>query len=572
MGPDILATLWELTQRFGLILAICFVLMQMRSFRKVLSHSSTPREKAFVAVLFGFFGVIGTHEMYMTTLDACPNLRAMAVVTAGILEGPLVGLGAALIAAGHRVFIGGFSSLPCILATLTEGVAAGIAVRHLHLNKLNWKTGFIICACGEAFHMLLVLIMSKPFEKALSLVEVIAVPMILVNSIGVAIVLMIVTLVLKSEEKIGAYQAQKALKIATKTVGYLRTGLNEETAAQTVKIIHSMMDYVAVAITDSTRILAYQGKGADHHYRANTDILPMTRKVIDTGRVMILPDRASIACSVSACPLESGLIVPLTKKDDIVGTLALYRGRDSVMTQVDIEMARGLAKLFAIQLELEEIQQNARRLDRAEIAALQAQINPHFFFNALNTIVSFCRTDVEKARELLIHLGTFFRSTLRDRRSDLISLERELENIRSYLFIEKARFGDSIAVEYSLHHSGSEWFVPPFTLQPLIENSIRHGFAHRGNGHGRVSIETWEEDNMLRITIDDNGVGIPPEKVKRVLDGDDSVADNGGIALKNINDRLVHLYGVGYGLSIESEEGRGTKVFLTIPRESVSIR
>ncbi|MBN1827959.1 MAG: histidine kinase [Deltaproteobacteria bacterium] len=562
---DVVQLLGLLFQRFGLIVVGCFILMQVKPFRRVVTARTTTIERLVIAGVFGLFGIVGNYALYWSPVDAYPNLRAMAVITAGILGGPLVGLGAGLIAGLYRLFLGGFSVIPCALATITEGAMAGAAIHYFKLDRLDWRTGFFVCACGEMYHMLLVLVLSKPFAQAFILVKLIIFPMVLVNSIGTSIIIAIIKLILKSEEKIGAVQAQKALHIATQTVGYLRTGLNDVSASKTVDIIYKMMNYAAVAITDRTRTLAYRGMGADHHRVGDPHLTMSTQEVIRSGRHKILRKRSEIGCSFLECPLASGIIMPLTKQKELLGTLKFFRAEPNNISKLDIEMAVGLSKLFSIQLELEEIQQQSRLVDKAEIKALQAQINPHFLFNSLNTIVSFIRTDSEKARELLVHLGAFFRATLRNGKGDFVTLDKELENIMSYLRIEEARFGDRIAIRYSLNHTDEQWHLPHLTLQPLVENAIRHGLAPKEGG-GVVKIATAEENGILEVSIEDDGIGMSPETVKKIFQGDDGRSEGLGIALKNIDRRLRYLYGAGCGIVIESACGKGTKVSVRIPR------
>ena len=553
-----------LIERFGLIVAGCFILMHFSAFRKIILKRANPGEKFLIALLFGGFGIVGTY-IGVPILGGIANLRGMAVITAGLLGGPLVGMGAGLIAGGHRFMLGGFTALPCGLATSLEGLLAGlISIYLIKENKIDWNTAFAFGVIGESFHMLIVLLISKPFSDALALVEVISFPMIILNSIGAAIFIEIVNIVLREEEKAGAIQAQKALKIARKTIGYLRTGLNFQSAEETVRIIHKMTDVTAVAITDHNKILAYKGSGEDHHNVGKEEFTSATANAIQTGRYKIVNNKADIGCPVPDCPLHCGVIVPLKKKGNVVGTLKLYRGKGSRISQVDVELATGLAHLFSTQLELEEIQQQAQLLNRAEIKALQAQINPHFLFNALNTIVSFCRTDIEKARELLIHLGNFFRSTLKDGNKELVSLEKELENLRSYLIIEEARFGDRIKISYKLNHGNDKWYIPQFTLQPLVENAIKHGLSHNDNG-GIITIETRKMNGNLQLIIEDNGIGISKENLEKILDAGRASQDGHGIAITNINQRLKFIYGPEYQITIKSKKGSGTKIYLKIP-------
>ena len=557
----------KLIEHFGLIVAGCFILMRFSGFRKIIVKRANTNEKFLITLFFGGFGIIGTY-MGVPLLDAIANLRGMASITAGLLGGPFVGMGAGLIAGGHRFMLGGFSALPCGLSTLIEGFLAGLISSYLRQERLDWKTGFTFGVVGESLHMVIVLLIGRPFPEALELVKVVALPMILVNSLGIVVLIEIINSIFREEEKAGAVQAQKALNIATKTVGYLRTGLNSQSAGETVKIIHKMTDVIAVGITDRHRILASIGAGEDHHQAGKESLTSATIKVIETGRYRVIKNKTEIGCPVPDCPLHCGVIVPLNKKGKVVGTLKLYRGKGSRISQIDIELATGLAHLFSIQLELEEIQHQAQLLDQAEINALQAQMNPHFFFNALNSIVSFCRTDIEKARELLIHLGDFFRSTLNHDNRDLISLEQELEHLKSYLIIEEARFGNRLKILYRLNHGKGRWYIPHFTLQPIVENAIKHGLSSKDKG-GTVTIETRKLNGDLQIIIEDNGKGIPSEQIKGLLKPGAYSKAGCGIALANINQRLISFYGPEYEVKIKSTEGVGTKTYLMIPKNTL---
>ncbi|MBN2283729.1 MAG: histidine kinase [Deltaproteobacteria bacterium] len=553
-----------LVERFGLIVTACFVLMQLGAFRKILQKRADTYEKILITLIFGVFGVIGTNAG-INVMEAIANFRGMAVITAGLLGGPFVGLGAGLIAGGYRLLLGGFTAFGCGFATLIEGIGAGLIFHYRRGRAIDWKLAGAVAIIGESLQMLLVLGTSTPFTDALTVVQIVAFPVMLLNALGTAIFIQVINIIRREEEKAGAEQAQKALRIARETVGHLRTGLNERSAQETAEIIHRIADVAGVAITDRHGTLAFRGTVGEHKPAGTGELSPPTAEVIKTGAYRVIgakkhgrptgPDR-------HPC---SGIIVPLSKKDVVAGTLTLYKEPGSRITRVDRELAIGLAHLFSTQLELEEIQKQAQVLTKAEIKALQAQINPHFLFNALNTISSLCRSDMEKARDLIIHLGNFFRGTFKSSETGLVSLEEELENVRSYLTIEKARFGERITVIYSLHHNSGSWSIPPFTLQPLVENAIKHGLSGRDRG-GTVSITTDRDGDDLRITVEDTGIGMSGETVKMILNGTDTAHRGSGIALANIQQRLTFLYGPEYGkLTIESTEGAGTKMSLKIP-------
>lgn len=191
---------------------------------------------------------------------------------------------------------------------------------------------------------------------------------------------------------------------------------------------------------------------------------------------------------------------------------------------------------------------------RSELKALQAQINPHFMFNALNTIVAFCRTEPETARTLLLNLGDFLRASFVDN-SEFVPLSKELDHVEAYLAIEKARFGPRLKVEYDLQ--SADFNLPPLVLQPLVENAVRHGILPVPSG-GVLRIESFNSETHHVIKIVDNGVGFDLHNV---------VVSGNGIGLDNVDKRLRNLYGAQNGLIVVTEEGHGTICTVRIPRE-----
>ena len=197
-------------------------------------------------------------------------------------------------------------------------------------------------------------------------------------------------------------------------------------------------------------------------------------------------------------------------------------------------------------------------LNISELKALQAQINPHFLFNSINTIVSLIRTSPEKARDLLVKLGAYFRNSLYH--SDEILLSDEIQNIKNYLEIEKARFGDKLNVVIDVPEN-LNCMIPPFTLQPLVENALKHGLLPRIEG-GTIEIHGEKHTDGIYLTVKDNGIGIEEEKLKTLLD--DAVCSK-SVGIKNVNKRLLCKYGTEFGLKIQSSPDNGTLISLTIP-------
>jgi two-component system LytT family sensor kinase/two-component system sensor histidine kinase LytS len=187
----------------------------------------------------------------------------------------------------------------------------------------------------------------------------------------------------------------------------------------------------------------------------------------------------------------------------------------------------------------------------AELKALKAQIEPHFLFNALNVIGAYCRTDGEKAKELILNLSNYFRSTL-EIEGDFSTLEKELVLIKAYVAIEEARFLNRLVVKFEIDENLLNMKFPILLLQPIVENSIKHGILKKIDG-GIVSINIQDKENEVLVKISDNGVGF--ENAEK--------SQSTGIGISNINNRLKLLYGEKYKLDIlSSNSGSSVSFFI----------
>jgi two-component system LytT family sensor kinase len=188
--------------------------------------------------------------------------------------------------------------------------------------------------------------------------------------------------------------------------------------------------------------------------------------------------------------------------------------------------------------------------------ALTAQINPHFLFNTLNTVSSLIRYDPDTARGVVIKLSNILRRLLR-KHETFVPLQEELDFIDDYLDIEVARFGrDNLQIHKNIASHTLDAFVPSMLLQPIVENALKHGLAAK-IGLGELTITTVTHEGRLIVTIEDNGVGIPKERIGQVF-GD-------GIGISNVHERLRVLYGGDFRMDISSSEGKGTRIQIEIP-------
>lgn len=196
-----------------------------------------------------------------------------------------------------------------------------------------------------------------------------------------------------------------------------------------------------------------------------------------------------------------------------------------------------------------------------EIAFLQSQIKPHFLYNVLNAVYALSYKDVNKARELIIQFSDYLRGSFQfSNLEKRISLKQELQLIKTYVEIEKARFGERLEVEYYIVESAYYLTIPPLLIQPLIENAIRHGIGPKVEG-GTVKLTIQHTESEYLIIIEDNGMGMSPEQVESCLH--ESTSTNKGVGLININRRLKYEYGTE--IVIESRKEVGTIITMQVP-------
>ncbi|RAK18945.1 two-component system sensor histidine kinase LytS [Anoxybacillus vitaminiphilus] len=575
--------MWQLFlsmfERLGIIVMVAFLLTRLPYFRRLIYQQDVGKTQRFtIMLIFGLFGIVGTYTgltVHVGTSEiskwawalkkdeALANSRVIGVVIAGLLCGWRVGLGAGLIAGIHRLFLGGFTAVACGVSTMIAGAIAGfVHHRKKGVAAFSPLMALVVGMGAEALQMCVILLMAKPFEHAWMLVEAIGIPMVVANGLGCAIFILVIRNVFQEEEKAGALQAEKAMRLAEATVSYLRNGLTPQSAKAICELFIKEVSSIAVAVTDKTRILAHVGAGSDHHVAGEPIQTETTRKVIETGEMLIVHNR--VICRHVDCPLHKEIIAPLKKKDETVGTLKFYFRSEADLSSITFEFVKGLSSLLSLQLEIAEAEKYYQLMKEAQIKALHAQVHPHFLFNALNTIVSYIRIDPNRARQLLLSLAHYFRKNLVGATEMLSTLEEELKHVRAYLTIEEARFQDKLRVFYEIEEGYEQLTLPTMTLQPLVENAVKHGLRHMKKG-SEIVISVKSRGSFVEIAVSDNGKGMGKEQVARLLQKPVASQSGAGIGLYNVNERLKSLLGEHAKLLIISQEGKGTTVQLVIP-------
>ena len=333
----------------------------------------------------------------------------------------------------------------------------------------------------------------------------------------------------------------------------LRRGLTLDSAERSVPHLRSLLAGHAVALTNEERVLAWDGERPHHRHSVEA----LITEAITDGSTRIF-DHRRFDCGDQACPLRKAIVAPLVIDERIVGTLHVYAESASASL---VRAASEVAEWVGVQLRAAELDASQARLMEAEVRTLRAQISPHFIYNALNAIASFVRTDPDRARALLVEFADFTRYSFR-KHGEYVTLEEELRSIEHYLVLEQARFGERLQVTLRIAPEVLPTSVPVFSLQPLVENAVRHGLAQKA-GNGRVSIVAEDRAGLAVISVEDDGVGEDPQRIERALAGDPSMDS---IGLGNVDARLRSAFGEDYGLVVETAPGAGTKVTVRVPK------
>ncbi|GAQ55061.1 MULTISPECIES: sensor histidine kinase [Streptomyces] len=343
----------------------------------------------------------------------------------------------------------------------------------------------------------------------------------------------------------------QTLHTASLAAPALRAGLTEDSARKSARRLRTLLGTDALCLTDEKNVLAWDGVGA--HHRA--EIMGRLSGALETGR----GEAFRLVCEVPDCPVRWAVVAPLTVDERVHGALVACAPRESAVL---VRAAAEVARWVSVQLELADLDDSRTRLIEAEIKVLRAQISPHFIFNSLAVIASFVRTDPERARELLLEFADFTRYSFR-RRGDFTTLADELHAIDHYLALVRARFGDRLAVTLQIAPEVLPVTLPFLCLQPLVENAVKHGLEGKAD-KCHIRITAQDTGAEATVVIEDDGAGMDPELLRRILAGD--VSPSGGIGLSNVDDRLRQVYGDDYGLVIETAPGAGMKITARLPK------
>lgn len=541
--------------RAALMLICLFFLTRTRVLRQLLQKDEhTLSEKAIVTVIFSLFALFSTWSGVAVD-GSLLNVRVIAVMAGGILFGPWVGVTTGVIAGLHRflIDIDGVTSVPCLITSIVAGIASGVINRRVSKEQ-RWGAGIVGGMLCEALTMLLILLWAKPAALGLTIVSEIALPMILgASSIG--LIVLLVQSVEGEKEAIAARQAKLALEIANKTLPLFRQ-VNSDALREVCDIIRRDIHADAVAITNTQQIQAYVGYGEQNYHNGDDGISPTTAQAIASGKIIIKNNDEAHRTR----DIHSMLVIPLWEQGQVTGTLKIYYRRAHRITGSLKEMAIGLSQIISTQLEVSRAEQLREMANKAELRALQSKINPHFLFNALNAISASIRMNPDTARQLVINLSRYLRYNLELNEDELIDIKKELWQVKDYIALEQARFGDKLSMIYDIDDD-LHFTLPSLLIQPLVENAIVHGIQPC-RGKGVVTLSVKDLGDRVRIAVRDTGPGISDEVMRRVARNE---MPGNKIGLLNVHHRVRLL--TGQGLIIMRHQP-GTEIAFSLPKNS----
>lgn len=554
--------IWNIGMNICLLSVIASGLSKMKLVQNlILEENRNWKGDLLLSLIFG--GIITVATAFGSMIgDYNMNTKVIAALAAGLLGGPLVGIYSSLIGCIY-VYFGSPDpafALPSVYSLLLIGMLGGGFYPYFQRGKWKYKDLFVLTCFAEIVELICLLRSTVPVLEILDMLLTVSIPMILLNSIGMLMFISSFNTVFVCQELESTRQLQRASVIAKISLPLLREGLhNKENVARMASVILEETDWMGVMITDEKKVLEWKQKDMkfqpmDMKQKKEELLLPeIARKAMERGRMSTLESVPKEDSWYDWIGEYSVLAEPFMIQNRAVGCLLVWVKKQFVFHQSDVELLHNFGMLASSQLAMEKLEKQEQMRQKAEFKALQFQVNPHFLFNALNTISSVCRENSDRARGLLLTLADYFRYNLGNG-AYLVPMQEEVEHVQDYLEIEKARFEENLIVTYDLDEE-LHILIPTLILQPIVENAVRHG---RGkDGKRVVHISVREETDGYVVQVQDKGPGFAPEVLRKLSNGEEI---GKSIGLSNVHRRMKNMYGEENGLQIENLEKGGSCV------------
>ena len=329
----------------------------------------------------------------------------------------------------------------------------------------------------------------------------------------------------------------------------LRAGLTVDAARDAAGHVRTLLDAPAVALSGGDGVLAWDGPDVEEHAGSAGE---HARYALAAHDPQVHPS----VCGRADCPVREVVVTALVVEERAVGGLCVY------VPAASAALLRATADVAGCISGVLELARLRTRLADTEMTTLRARLSPHFLFNSLTAIVSIIDVDPREAKDLLQAFSDVVRYSLL-RHAGLATLDEELRAISPYLALEQARFSDRLRITVDVAPDVLPVVVPFLSLQPLVDNAIRHGMERKA-GTGRISVLAAPAGAEVRISVADDGVGLDADRVRELLTGADT--DEADVGLASLHRRLRLAFGEEYGLVVRSAPGAGTTVSMRVPR------
>lgn len=543
-----------LCARLFLVLIFFSLICRTSLVRKALTTLKERRRGR--VLLIGMFCAMALVDIWVGTQMPAHviNNHLVMTVAAGLIGGPLVGLGTGLLSSAIA-----YAFIPVAFATyhyplmVALGLASGYLAAWVQKQEYIFPNAFIVGFIFTVTYLFINIVFGTTNLLDGYVLEDTLFPMLFCYSLGIAAFLNTLEDFYNHQDKIEGISAKTAMQITNSSMSLAQNGLNATTATETVNLILKEAEtFDFVAITSLSEILGFAS------YRTEKPFLSF----LESDFFWLFKYSFKMD-TMDLDVIRSYIHIPIYNDKHHVGYFCCGHILNPDLTPFEETLAKGIGTMITNQITVHGIKEKAELYDKAEIKALQSQINPHFLFNALSTISYFCSQQPQTAKALINDLASYYRNNLTDANT-MISIMQELKHINAYIHLEQARFGDRLKVDYDIDIE--DYFqVPALILQPLVENAIKHGLYPKVAG-GRILIRIEKRRGYYRITVIDNGLGIPKETLQTMFD---TSIPKKSIGLSNVNQRLITLYGPKNRLRIYSRVDKGTIVVMRIPYQEV---
>lgn len=536
---------------FGISIYIIMLLIlsQTTLFWKTLDiEKFSFRDYVQYTALFTILGAFGTFWNFSTP-GGIMTFRAVAVILAGFIGGPIVGTLTGLNVGLIRGMLlqTGVAGISGAL-TILLGIAAGQVSLYLKKKSPSIAYWTLICTLAlEIGYWFLYALLTWP---TILITPInfwgLAIPVILTNIPPVVFSIWLLQTFVQRIQTRQAHVTYSAFRSVNMLLQTLSPSDKVFDAAVIPQIITHMVPGIiwAAVIQNDTLYNDTNYKVSAHETQGNTELSILMLE-------HSLPNLNHIAH-----------VFAKYKNQPIMEIYVAVPNTTSISSDI-LEFVKGLKTLIELMYDREMLKNEEFLLQEAEIKMLQAQINPHFLYNTLNTISFYTRTDPDNARKLIGYLSDYFRYSLTNP-TTLIPLKNELHDIKCYMELQQARFGDLLKIKCQIPEEiAANLKVPPLLLQPLVENAVIHGLRGKEDG-GTILLGVHEHVTFYRIYVIDNGVGIYHHKLRSILAPN---RKQHNLGLLNVKQRMKSIFGPKGRMRILSRKGRGTIVYLDIPKE-----